>query len=203
MSGVQGPLAIVIAGPIASGKSSLAIAIARAVEEKGLRAATIDLDLLYEMLEHTRSLKSHPLVWSSARRMAGALTAALVDEGINIVIAEGDFLDERGRGELVSMLPTGVRARFVTLTVPLEIALVRVEQDPTRGISRDRSFLARHYDELADALQRRPEGDLCLDTSEVTLQQAAQSVVEWAFAVVGPAATQHPRPYRRPLGRLF
>jgi predicted kinase len=174
-------LAILIGGPIASGKSSLAVGVARAVELQGLEAATIDLDLIYEMLENARALKSDPAIWSRARRMAGALTSALLDDGINVVIAEGDFLGEQARGEFVTMLPDGVPARFVTLTVSLATAFVRVEQDPTRGISRDRSFLTRHYDELAETLRRRPDGDLCLDTGDMTLEQAAQSVVQWAY----------------------
>jgi hypothetical protein len=133
------------------------------------------------MLEHTRAIKSNPVIWSQARRAAGALTNALLADGINIVIAEGDFLDERARAEFLSALPDDVPARFVTLTAPLETAFVRFEQDATRGISRDRSFLARHYDELADVLRRRPNGDLCLDTSKTTLEQATQSVVRWAL----------------------
>jgi predicted kinase len=178
---VRGRLAIVIGGPIASGKSSLAVAVARGLERMGLQAATIDLDLIYEMLEHTRGRKSDPAVWSRARRVAGALTKALFDDGIDVVVAEGDFLDERERAEFVAMLPSDVPARFVTLRVALATAFDRVQHDSTRGISRDRAFLARHYDELADVLRRRPGDDLCLDTGEVTLEQAAQAVVQWAL----------------------
>jgi hypothetical protein len=154
---------------------------AQAVERRGLRAATIDLDLVYEMLDHERGIKDDAVLWSSARRAAGALTQALLADGIDVVIAEGDLLHENARAEFVSMLRDDVTSRFVTLTVSLETAFVRVEQDPTRGISRDRSFLARHYDELAQVLRRRPVGDLCLDTGELTLDQATQAVVRWAL----------------------
>jgi Zeta toxin. len=177
-------LVIVVCGPIASGKSSLAIGVARAFERRALKAATIDLDLVYEMLEHTRAPKSDAAIWSRARRMAGALNDALLSDGIDVVIAEGDFLNEFERSEFVSMLRADVSVRFVTLTVPLETALLRVEQDPTRGISRDRSFLARHYEELAETLHRRLDDDLCLDTSNITIEQAAESVVGWSLAVV-------------------
>jgi predicted kinase len=179
-------LVLVIGGPIASGKSSLAVSVALTLEQQGLRAATIDLDLMYEMLEHTRALKNDSVIWSRARRAAGALTKALLDAGTNIVIAEGDFLDDRARAEFVSMLPADIAAQFITLRVPLETAFVRVDQDPARGISRDHSFLARHYDELAELLPRRPESDLCLDTDKLTLEQATQSVVQWALRAGAP-----------------
>jgi shikimate kinase len=170
----------VIGGPIASGKSTLARSVARAFERRGLAVATIDLDLIYEMLEHTRAPKTHAAVWSRARRTAGALTDALLADGVDVVIAEGDFLDEPARQEFVSMLQDEATFRFVTLSVDLETALLRVQQDPTRGISRDRSFLTRHYEELAETLGRRPERDLCLDTAVLTVEQATGSIVEWS-----------------------
>jgi adenylylsulfate kinase-like enzyme len=180
-------LVVVIGGPIASGKSSLALSVARAVEQQGLEAATIDLDLIYEMLEHTRAHKSDPSIWTRARRIAGALTSGFLDDGINIVVAEGDFLDEPARDEFVSMLPVGIPIRFVTLTVQLATAFLRVERDPTRGISRDRGFLARHYDELAEAVRARSDDDLCLDTDELTLERATQSVVKWVSGSITSA----------------
>jgi chloramphenicol 3-O-phosphotransferase len=171
----------VVGGPIASGKSSLAVAAALALERRGLAAATIDLDLVYEMLDRAPGLKSKPAVWSRARRIAGALAAAFFADGLDVVIAEGDFLDEGERGEFTSALDAGVSVRFVTLTVSLPTALRRVEQDSTRGISRDPGFLARHYEELSELLRSRPEHDLCLDTGDMTVEEAAESIAEWSL----------------------
>jgi adenylylsulfate kinase-like enzyme len=42
---------IVISGPIASGKSTVAGALARECKRRGATAAVIDLDVVYEMLE--------------------------------------------------------------------------------------------------------------------------------------------------------
>ena len=166
-----------IGGPIASGKSTLAVAVARALERRGLAVATIDLDLVYEMLEHARAPKNDAALWARARRTAGALTKALLAEGINVVIAEGDFLDDPSRQEFVSKLAEDVRVRFVTLRVDLLTALSRVDQDPTRGISRDRGFLTRHYEEVAETLRVRPAQDLCLDTGALTVKQATEAIV--------------------------
>jgi adenylylsulfate kinase-like enzyme len=176
-------LIIVIGGPIASGKSTLGVAVAREFERRGLATATIDLDLIYEMLEHTSARKSDAATWSRARRMAGALTGAFLEEGVSVVVAEGDFLDERSRAEFVSMLHPYARVRFVTLTVELPTALLRVEQDLTRGISQDRRFLTGHYEELTETLRVRPEHDLCLDTGDITVQQAAESIARWSVCV--------------------
>jgi adenylylsulfate kinase-like enzyme len=175
----------VIGGPIASGKSTLATSLARDFEAQGLVAATIDLDLVYEMLEHTRARKSDEAIWSGARRIAGDLAAAFLEDGINVVIAEGDFLEDSARQEFVSMLHGDAAIRFVTLSVDLATALLRVEQDPTRGLSRDAGFLTCHYEELAETLRARPEHDLCLDTAALTVEQAAEAVAEWSIPAVG------------------
>jgi adenylylsulfate kinase-like enzyme len=167
----------VIGGPIASGKSTLAIAVARAFECRGLAAATIDLDLVYEMLEHVRAPKNDAALWSRARRTAGAFTKALLAEGVDVVIAEGDFLDDPSRQELVSAFAEDVRVRFVTLRVDLLTALCRVNEDPTRRISRDRGFLTRHYEGVAETLRVRPAQDLCLDTGALTVKQATEAIV--------------------------
>jgi predicted kinase len=179
-------LVIVIGGPIASGKSTLATSVARVFESRALAVATIDLDLIYEMLEHARAPKSDSAIWSRARRTAGALADALFVDGIDVVIAEGDFLDDSARQEFISALRDDLPVRFVTLNVDLETALLRVDQDPTRGLSRDRSFLTRHYEQLAETLQRRPEHDLCLDMGTLTIEQAAESVLQWS---IGSAAS--------------
>jgi cytidylate kinase len=179
------PLVIVIGGPIASGKSTLASRLGRAFEERTLAATAIDLDLIYEMVDHSQSAKDDAATWSRARRIAGRLTNALLEDGFDIVIAEGDFLEDSARRELVSLLPDVVPVRFVTLRVGLATALARVQQDPTRGLSRDRAFLTRHYEELAATLDARPEHDLCLDTEALTVEQAADAIVQWSS---GPAA---------------
>jgi hypothetical protein len=133
------------------------------------------------MLEHSGARKDDAAVWARARRIAGALSTAFFDDGLGVVIAEGEFLEQTARLEFMSMLPDDTSTRFVTLTVPLDTALTRVERDPTRRISRDRDFLTRHYAELAEALASRPDGDLRLDTSEITLEEATRFVVRWAL----------------------
>jgi predicted kinase len=173
----------VICGPIASGKSTLAKAVAHRLEQDGLTAATIDLDLVYEMLEHTGALaKDDPGTWSRARRVAAGLAEALLEDGVDVVVAEGDLLEARERAEFTGALRASAAIRYVTLSVPLEAALIRVQQDPTRGLSRDPVFLTRHYEELAGKVRARPEGDLCLDTGALTVEEAAAAVVRWALA---------------------
>src|SRR5438034_10569783 len=112
------------------------------------------------MLEHDGAANDRPERWSRARRAAAALTDGLLDDGVGVVVVEGDFLTQEERAEFVTALRSRVAPLFVTVRVSIDLALQRVQQDPTRGISRDPGFLRRHYEQLEGAVRRRPATDL-------------------------------------------
>jgi predicted kinase len=167
---------VLIGGPIASGKSTLAVAVARLLRARGRRAAAIDLDLVYEMVEPTGAPKHDPAVWRAARLAAGTLADALLADGYAVVV-EGDLLTEAERQELLGRLRRPVEPVCVTLRAPVRTALERVAADPTRGLSRDPVFVRGHYEELAPVLAERPACDLVLDTAAVDVHAAAAMVV--------------------------
>jgi predicted kinase len=172
---------IVICGPIASGKSTVARAVARLLEAQRTETAAIDLDLVYEMLEHDGApFKNNHAMWVRARRAAAALTDALLEDGVDVVIVEGDFLSHQERDEFLTALRSPIAPLYVTVHVSIDVALQRVQADATRGISRDPGFLRRHYRQLEHVLRDRPETDLVVDTESVNPEEAARVIAEWA-----------------------
>jgi adenylylsulfate kinase-like enzyme len=174
-------LVVVIGGPIASGKSALSRAVAAQLEEaEEVATAVIDLDLVYELLDPRRRTKDDADLWAEARRVAGRLTTALLAES-RCVVAEGEFASDQALREFVSELPGTADLRLVLLDVDLETALRRASADASRGLSKDATFLSRHYREF------RPEwvghDVLRLDTTESTLGEAARAVVDWLTPV--------------------
>jgi len=81
---------LVISGPIAAGKSTVASALAATFRKSGRSVAVVDLDRLYMMLDD-RPPVSDPSRSREARRAAAALTDHFVLEGIELVIVEGTF----------------------------------------------------------------------------------------------------------------
>jgi shikimate kinase len=173
-------LVTVISGPIASGKSSLSRAAATRLEETGeTKAAVIDLDVVYEMLDpqgRSGRPKSDERLWSQARRTAGRLAALFVADD-RCVVAEGNFAADHALREFEAELPADVQLRLVMLNIDFEVALRRTQADPSRGLSKDRSFLARHHREFT------PEWHgyevLPLDTGALSVAEAAEAVVTW------------------------
>jgi shikimate kinase len=172
---------VVICGPIASGKSTVTRAVARLFQDQGTDAAAIDLDLVYDMLEHHGAPKENLRIWARARQVAAALTDALLEDGVGVIVVEGDFLAQEERAEFLSALRSSVKPEFVTLRVPIDVALQRVQGDPTRGISRDPHFLRRHYEQLEEALRTRPGTDLVFDTASAGPDEVARAIVEWTI----------------------
>jgi pantothenate kinase len=175
-------MVIAICGPIASGKSTAARAVAQIFGREGSAAAAVDLDLLYELHEHDGAIASRG---RRARVGAASLTDSLLENGVDVVIAEGDFLTADERAEFATAIRSPVELRYVTVHAPLDVALERVRLDPTRGGSRDPDFVRRHYAEVADAVADRPAADLVIDTSAVGIEETARTIVDWAAGRLG------------------
>jgi lactoylglutathione lyase len=137
---------LVISGPIAAGKSTVAAALATVFRDSGRTAAVVDLDRIYMMFDD-RPPMTDPRISRLARRAAAALTDHFVLDGIELVVVEGTFWTESERDELTGRLTTLVQTVFLTLRVAVEEALRRVEGDTGRRASRNPVFLrASHAD---------------------------------------------------------
>lgn len=158
---------VVVTGPIASGKTTLVQALARELRTSGRTAATLDRDEVYELLEERGKTAGNPETWRRANRLTTAFAQALAAE-VDVVLVE---TDEAIDGAL-----------HVTLTTPLEVALERVQLDPTRGLSRDPTVLRSHYDVYAT-----PSAELTIDTSQTTLAETVRVV---AFELGSPSANR-------------
>jgi adenylylsulfate kinase-like enzyme len=169
------PLLVLVGGPIASGKSTLAQELRRRLRESGTSAAALDVDLAYELLEERGHSPGEPELWLRAYRLAGRIAACLFAEGVEVVVVEAGFL-AAADAETVIAAAGRTAVRRISLRTSLETALARVQLDDDRGISRDPQFLARHYEALAPALVHRPSDELVLDTETMSPEEAARRV---------------------------
>ena len=158
---------ILIGGPIASGKSTIARALSQELGHRGRQSAVIDLDLVYEMLEPPEARKDDPAAWARARRAATALEGFFVQDGVDVVIVEGD----------VGAVVDGA-VPYVRLHVSFDEACRRVDADTTRTFSRERGFLRSQH----VAWETTPEtAGLSIDTEAVTPVEAARGIADWAL----------------------
>ena len=166
---------IVITGPIASGKSTVARELARELEFLDVRAEVIDLDLVHDQLTASASTSDNS-TWMLARRETATVANAFLGKGIAVVIAEGSFNLPSDRAALAQHLRPSSDVVFVTLQVSFEEAFRRAEGDPTRGRSRDPQFLASHFASRHDVLAAVPATDIVIDTERTTATAAAETI---------------------------
>jgi adenylylsulfate kinase-like enzyme len=166
---------IVISGPVASGKSTVARELARDLEQVGVRAAVIDLDLLHDMLIADGSM-SDDSTWTLARRAMATLANTFLEEGVAVVIADGSFNRPSDRAILAQHLRTDAHPIYVTLRVSFEEALRRAQADPTRGRSQDPLVLAPYFAAVSRVLETIPATDVVIDTERTTPASAAARI---------------------------
>jgi adenylylsulfate kinase-like enzyme len=166
---------VVITGPIASGKSTVAKELARVLGRAEVPAEIIDLDLVHDRLP-PNGTKSEASTWALARRETATVANILLDAGVAVVIADGSFNVPSDRAALTRHVRPSSRLIFVTLQVSFEEALRRAQGDSTRGRSRDRQFLESHFAARHDVFQAVPATDIVIDTERTTATAAAAAI---------------------------
>jgi len=129
---------VVLTGPIASGKSTVAAALAAAATRRNLTAVVVDVDDVAEAVASPGAGASG--LWSSAHQAHGALVARWTRTPVDLVVAVGPLFSPAERSALLGELPAGTPVHWVLLDAPVAATLARAAADPTRGLSRDAGF---------------------------------------------------------------
>lgn len=159
---------LLIVGPIAAGKSTIARALTAALRDTGQQIALVELDTIADMARPTLP------DWADVHRIFASVTAQWLEAGLDLVIAEGP--GSRQEVEKVRRsVPAGTSVVTVVLTSSFEIAISRALSDSSRGVSRDEEFLAQEYRRWADELPRI-EHELLLDTGIAAPETALRKI---------------------------
>jgi energy-coupling factor transporter ATP-binding protein EcfA2 len=136
---------VVVIGPIASGKSTLAAEIADLLRSKGDAVAVVGLDTIAEMALPTLD------DWSWAHEIHGKVVGAWLTTPMRTVIAEGPATQAEVE-QVLHHVPGDVSVLRVLLVTSYETALERARAEPTRGISKDPIFLGEMYRRFTNEL---------------------------------------------------
>jgi chloramphenicol 3-O-phosphotransferase len=163
------PLALVIvAGPQASGKSTLASTFSAEIRRGDERVALVELDQIAAM-----ALPTLPS-WEAAHHIFETTVGLWARTDLTCVVAEGSgSADEVAR--LREHAPEAAVVVVVAVTTSFDTAFSRAQSDPTRGISKEHGFLSDAYRGWMDELARI-EPDLIIDTDQVTVEESIRRV---------------------------
>jgi adenylylsulfate kinase-like enzyme len=136
---------VLITGPIASGKTTVAVGLAALMRHQGHRAAAIDMDDLVEVIAGADWSAVQPEHRQQATELASTIAGWLFDAGYSLVAVAGSTLSWYERDALTKRFP-GVPATFVFLRVSLAESIRRAQADPLRAGTKNADFVRRIYD---------------------------------------------------------
>lgn len=158
------PALVLIVGPIAGGKSTVAAALAARLRARGEQVALVGLDEIAEM-----ALPTLPN-WDDAHAIFSSVVGQWLRTPLTVVVAEGPS----NRAEihrLLCQVPDGVDLLTTVLTSDYDVAIARALADPTRGVSKDPEFLSRVYDEWRQEMPAIAR-DVLIDTGVTPVEQS-------------------------------
>ncbi|MBF5082630.1 AAA family ATPase [Quadrisphaera sp. INWT6] len=175
---------VVVNGPIASGKSTTAAALAAAAATCGRTAAVVDVDDVAEAVTAPGAGASG--LWLSAHHAHGSLVARWLRTPLDVVVAVGPFHSPTERAALVDALPPGTAAHWVLLDTPVETTLERAQADATRGISREEAFHRERHERYRRLVADGSPAAQVFDTSTASTGEVVAAVVRALGWRAGP-----------------
>ena len=154
---------VVIAGPQASGKSTLAAALADELRCCGESVALVELDRIAAM-----ALPTLP-AWEVAQQIFESVVGLWTRADLSCVIAEGAGSQVEA-GRLSARAPASAAVITVAVTAPFSVAFARARQDRSRGVSREHAFLSSVYERWPGEMARMG-ADVVVDTEEHSVDQ--------------------------------
>lgn len=173
------PQLVVIVGPIASGKSTIARALGAELRAKGRRVAVLDLDDMIDSIGGFVDLE--PEQFHRAQLVLGQLVGSWLYHRFDVIV-HGPFFSPEENWALTHALGAHTHPRRVLLRIDLAVAIDRVGSDPDRMLARYSEVLEATYarfDELRSAL---PPSEWTFDTSRESVGHIVQSLTESLLA---------------------
>lgn len=159
---------VVIVGPIASGKSTIAGALGNRLRAAGRAVAVLDLDYVVDTVGGFGDLT--PDRFQQAQIVYGEHVGAWLRQSID-VIAHGPFFQRQENEAVLHAVPDGIEPRRVQLLATYEAALERVAGDPTRTWMKDPELLRLTYDRVESLLPTMPPAEWTFDTTTTSWRE--------------------------------
>lgn len=177
---------VVIVGPIASGKSTVAEALGAALRGAGRSVAVLDLDDVVEAVGGFVDLT--PEHFHRAQVVFGQLVRSWLDQDVHVV-AHGPLVSSDEDAVLIQALPPGIRPRRVLLTTTRCVAFERVAADPERLLSEYPEVLDAMYDRFEELLPAMTPAEWTFDTTAVDAEPIVEELSR-ALLDSGPSVSR-------------
>lgn len=166
---------VVITGPIAAGKNTVASLIAEGLTALGRSAVLVDVDDVAAMVAGAGAAATG--LWFAAHQAHGALVGTWMQTGVDVVLAVGPIYTPREQAALLEWVPDASAVHWVVIDASAAITLARAQADFGRGLSREPEFHAQAHRRFRQLLPEIPAAQT-FDSERMSPQQIASAVLD-------------------------
>jgi len=132
------PRLVVLTGPIAAGKNTVADELARSLTERGRTVVVADVDDVAAMVGAPGAAATG--LWFAAHEAHGALVGRWMRSAVDDIVVVGPIYSTEEQAALTEALPDGAPILWIVIDAPVSVTLPRAQSDPGRVLSRDPDF---------------------------------------------------------------
>jgi hypothetical protein len=174
------PQLVILTGPIAAGKNTVADNLARHLIQQGRTVVVADVDDVATMVrapgDHSAGLAAGRAgLWFAAHEAHGAVVGQWMRSKVDVVIVVGPIYSAEEQAVLLRTVPGGAAVRWVVIDADVSTTLARAQADPTRGLSRQPEFhhsAHRRFRELAPLIP----ADRRFNSDDLDAEQIADAI---------------------------
>lgn len=169
------PDLVIVVGNIAAGKNTSANALALALGTRNHTSVIADVDDVAAMVTAPGAASTGH--WFTAHEAHGALVGQWMRSTIDYIIVVGPVHSADEQEALTRFLPENVKPLWVLIHAPVELTLLRAQNDPSRGRSQDPAFHHAAYARFVEHLPGIP-AHLSIDSSRHSPPEITAAIVD-------------------------
>lgn len=173
------PDLVVLVGPIAAGKNTVAAHLERLLADAGRTVVVADVDDVAAMVGAPGA--AHAGLWFAAHEAHGALVGQWMRAPVDVVIVVGPIYSKDEQAAFTRHLPDPSVARWVLIDAPVAVTFARAQADPSRGLSKDPEFHHSAHQRFRELVPGIP-ADMVFDSSAT----GAKSIASEIASVIKP-----------------
>ena len=169
------PDLVILTGPIAAGKNTVADELARRLTGRGRTVVVADVDDVAAMVAAPGAAAAG--LWFAAHEAHGALVGQWMRSTVDYVVVVGPVYSTEEQAALTRTLPDGASMLWIVIDATEAVTLARAQADPGRELSRDPEFHHAAHRRFRELLPAIP-ADRAFDSEELSAVQIAAAIVD-------------------------
>jgi adenylylsulfate kinase-like enzyme len=167
------PQLVILTGPIAAGKNTVADKLAQRLTGCGKTVVVADVDDVAAMVARPGAAQAG--LWFAAHEAHGALVGRWMRSNVEYVVVVGPIYSAEEQAALTRALPDDAAVLWVVIDAPVAVTFARAQADPERGLSRDPEFHHAAHRRFRELLPAMP-ADRTFDSEAMDAEQIAAAI---------------------------